>query len=501
MYDYVFFTDVTHTVLSEKSIGAYKVANILRERGRKCLVVDHLHTWSINDLKILVDQCIDHNTRAIGFGTSFLMDSSPDPLPDGSLKFNNISVNRSVFPQGCDFEHEMLAYIKTKNSKIKVIAGGVNVHSNISNKNIDFVVIGYAEIAILDIDQYIETNKAIPNAIKNVWGVTVIKNQFVEGYDFQNSTFRWEPSDVVNIKVLPFEIARGCIFKCKFCAYPLNGKKNLDFVRTSDLLREELQQNYDQFGIKDYTILDDTFNDNDYKLNLILDAVQKLSFRPAFWAYTRLDLLTTKQHVNKLYEIGLRSCYFGIETMNPATGKIIGKGLDRDRQIETLADIRSRYPDVTMHGSFIIGLPGESKDSVTDTFERCLSQKIPLHSWNFKRLMLQKPSMAAWSSDIELNYQSYGYELLPTPDDSPVMHWRNQHMDYFEAMELEQEFNKRSMDSNMSVSSLISWPLKNYGYSAEYTNSLVAKNIDWYQITQDKEKFVREYQQKLLSML
>jgi radical SAM superfamily enzyme YgiQ (UPF0313 family) len=30
-------------------------------------------------------------------------------------------------------------------------------------------------------------------------------------------------------KVLPIEIARGCIFKCKFCSYPLNGKQNLDF--------------------------------------------------------------------------------------------------------------------------------------------------------------------------------------------------------------------------------------------------------------------------------
>jgi hypothetical protein len=501
MYDYVFFTDVTDTLVSQKSIGAYKVANVLRENGRKCLVIDHLHTWSIDNLKTLVDRSIDHNTKAIGFSSTFLMDSSPKPMEDGSLKYEPIRVNRSVFPQGSEFEQEIIAYIKTKNAKIKVIAGGAKVHSNISNRNIDFVVVGYAETAILDIDQYIENNKSIPNAIKNVWGVTVIKNQGIENYDFQNSTFRWESTDVVNSKVLPIEIARGCIFKCKFCAYPMNGKKSLDFVRTSTLLEEELQRNYDQFGIKNYTILDDTFNDNEYKLDLILDAIQKLSFQPVFWAYTRLDLLSTKQHVNKLYEIGLRSFFFGIETMNSKTAKIIGKGYDRDRQIETIRDIRSRYPDVAMHGSFMIGLPEESKDSVINTLDSLLSQKIPLHSWQFSSLRLHKPSMAAWSSELDLNYPLYGYKALPTPEESPTINWQNLHMDCFEGLQLEKEFSQRSMNSNMVLSPLISWQLKNYGYSEEYATSTPTKNVNWHQISLDKEKFITEYQQKLLSLL
>lgn len=502
MYDYIFFTDVTDTVLTQKAIGAYKVANILRQQGRRCLVIDHLHSWSIEEFKQLVDLCVDENTKAIGISTSFLMNSNTQPQDDGSVRYSQFSANTSVFPQGKEFENTALEYVKSKNPAIKVIAGGVNVHNNISNKNINFVVIGYAETAILDIDRHLEHSDPIPNAIKNVWGITVIKNQVADNYDFKNSRFQWENTDTVNARVLPIEIARGCIFKCKFCSYPLNGKNNLDFVRSAELLREELQRNYDQFGIKYYSILDDTFNDNEHKLNLMLEAVNKLSFQPIFWAYTRLDLLTTKQHVNKLYDIGLRSFYFGIESMNPETGRIVGKGFDRNRQIETIQDIRSRYPDVAMHGSFIIGLPKESKESVIDTFEKCLSQDIPLHSWLFKGLRLYKPSMAAWSSELDLNYQKYGYEQLPTPEDSAMINWRNSYMDCFEANDLAKEFHDRSQNSDhMMASGTTVWPLKNYGYSQEYLHNLVARDINWHQITQDKEKFVTAYKQKLLSMI
>jgi hypothetical protein len=502
MYDYIFLTDVTDTVLSQKAIGAYKVANMLREQGRQCLVVDHLDTWTLEEFKQLIDQCIGNNTKAIGISTSFLMNIDDNLQDDGSLRHSQFLANRSVFPQGKEFENTVLDYIKSKNPAVKVIAGGVNVHENISNKNINFVVIGYAETAILNIDRHLIHGSTIPNAIKNIWGVTVIKNQVADNYDFKNSNFQWESTDVINTRVLPIEIARGCIFKCKFCSYPMNGKNNLDFVRNTELIRNELQRNYDQFGVLDYSILDDTFNDNEYKLNLMLEAVQKLSFQPVFWAYTRLDLLTTKQHVNKLYDIGLRSFYFGIETMNPKTGRIIGKGFNRERQIETIQDIRSRYPDVAMHGSFIIGLPEESKESVIETFEKCLSQEIPLHSWLFKALRLYKPSMAAWSSELDLHYPKYGYEQLPTPEDSAMINWRNPYMDCVEAADLAKEFHDRSMNSDhIMASGTTVWPLKNYGYSQEYLHNLTVKDIDWYQLTQDKEKFVSAYKQQLLSKI
>jgi radical SAM superfamily enzyme YgiQ (UPF0313 family) len=209
----------------------------------------------------------------------------------------------------------------------------------------------------------------------------------------------------------------------------LTGKKKFDFIKNSDLLSQELLDNWEKYQVSDYYVLDDTFNDNEYKLNLLLTAVKKLPFRPNFWSYTRLDLLTTRNHVDLLYEIGLRSMYFGIETLNPTTAKIIGKGFDRERQIDTVRYIRDRYPDIRMHGSFIIGLPQESIESVTDTFNRCFDQDIPLHTYRFHQLIIKRPQYKSWSSEIERDFEKFGYLDLSENKQSKFVNWKNKFMD------------------------------------------------------------------------
>ena len=41
-------------------------------------------------------------------------------------------------------------------------------------------------------------------------------------------------------ETLPLEVSRGCIFKCSFCAFPLNGKTKLDYLRSPEYIKNEL---------------------------------------------------------------------------------------------------------------------------------------------------------------------------------------------------------------------------------------------------------------------
>ena len=187
--------------------------------------------------------------------------------------------------------NQVIAHIKSRHYNCKIIVGGTKAHANINDKNIDYSIIGYGEISILSLANHLKSNTPVPNSYRNIHGVTLVDNRKNEGYDFVNSKFEWDELDIGNAKVLPLEIARGCIFKCKFCSYPLNGKQNLDFIRNSNILYEEMQSSYDKYGVSSFYILDDTFNDSVYKLDILQATVKRLTFQPKFWAYTRLDLI------------------------------------------------------------------------------------------------------------------------------------------------------------------------------------------------------------------
>lgn len=502
MYDAVIFTDVTDTVTIYKAIGAYKIANTLRQQGYSCLVVDHLHAFSLDEIKQVIDKSVSTNTLFVGFSTTFFNNTLNSVNSDGSLTYG--SVLQGAIPQGIDFETQVIKHIKLRNYNCKIVVGGTKAHANFNDKNIDYGVIGYGEISILSIANHLKSNTPLLNSYKNVYGITVVDTRTNEGYDFVNSKFSWDELDVGNAKVLPLEIARGCIFKCKFCSYPLNGKQNLDFIRHSDILYEEMQSSYDKFGVSNFYILDDTFNDSTYKLDILHNTIKRLTFQPKFWAYTRLDLIAQNNGlIDKLYDIGLRGIYFGIETLNKRTGLIIGKGFDRAKQINTIKQIRERYGNqVTMHGSFILGLPEENISSMRQTFNQLMNESIPLHTFIFHGLNLYKNESVPFNSELGKNFKDYGYTELNTNPNSPKINWKNTYVDNAIASELANEFNTTAQNSSrLYLPGQIGFSLKNLDYTDEYITTTKYKDVNWNEITMRKNSYIDNYKKLLISKL
>lgn len=502
MYDAVIFTDVTDTVTIYKAIGAYKIANTLRQQGYSCLVVDHLHAFTLDEIKQVIDNSVSINTLFVGFSTTFFNSTLNSVNSDGSLTYS--SILSGVMPQGIDFENQVITHIKSRHYNCKIIVGGTKAHANINDKNIDYSIIGYGEVSILSVANHLKLNTPIPNSYRNIHGVTIVDNRKNEEYDFVNSKFEWEDLDVGNAKVLPLEIARGCIFKCKFCSYPLNGKQNLDFIRDSNILYEEMQSSYDKHGVSSFYILDDTFNDSTYKLDILQSTVKRLTFQPKFWAYTRLDLIAQNNGlIDKLYDIGLRGIYFGIETLNKRTGLIIGKGFDRAKQINTIRQIRERYGNqVTMHGSFILGLPEENVGSMRQTFNQLMDESIPLHTFMFHGLNLYKNESVPFNSELGKNFKDYGYSEINTNPNSPKVNWQNAYLDHNIANELVNEFNTSAQNSSrLYLPGQTGFSLKNLGFTDEYITSVKYKDIDWAQITMKKDSYIQLYKDKLIKQL
>lgn len=501
IYHVIIFTDLTDTVLTAKPLGAYKIASSLRAVGYKCLVVDNLSTWSEEDITVLLKKVMSSHTLFVGFSTTFLQ--SINNTADG--EYLNYEPNVSIFPQGQQFENKIIGLIKEINPICKIVLGGHKVNPNCSNKNIDIIVRGLSEVSIVNLTKSLEQQSKFTDSYKNIFGINIVYKDQEKEYDFSNSPMLWEPTDIVNYQVLPLEPARGCIFNCKFCSFPQRGKKTLDYLMNPEILYNELLNNYKLYGTTTYQLLDDTFNDSDYKLDSILDIVKQLPFQPIFWAFNRLDLMAAKpERIQKMFDIGLRATSFGIETLKKETGVIVGKGFDPKKQIEAVQSIRKRYGnELLMHGLFIIGLPHESLDEVQKTFDLIYSGELPLHSAYFETLFIAKPNELWIQSDFDKNWQNYGYEDIGTPSTSRGIHWKNDLMTMEQANAKKKEFfDILFKDDRFYIPGQTAWALMNYkNFDLQKIQNLKNTRIDWHEVTLAKKDFFEDYKKKLFEML
>ena len=93
-------------------------------------------------------------------------------------------------------------------------------------------------------------------------------------------------------EVLTLELARGCKFKCKFCSFTILGVRG-DYSRCGDSLKEELEDNYNRWGVSNYSIADETINDSPEKLKKHADVVRNLPFDIRMSGFMRASFFRT----------------------------------------------------------------------------------------------------------------------------------------------------------------------------------------------------------------
>jgi hypothetical protein len=445
----ILFADFTGVMY--KTLGPYKVAYILREAGYEVAVINHVSSFSVGEIKHLLSNMITDKTLFVGVN-NFFYSSVGGVEADSGLSVTEQDPG-AILPHGRQYNAEIKQTIKSANANCKLVLGGPSAGDFDYTKDFDYVVLGYAEKSVLNLADHLLTGTELTNCHRSLYGPRIINDAKAQGYNFEQCRMRYEDHDVILPgETLSIEIGRGCIFRCAFCAYPLNGKKKFDYIRHRDLIVEEMIDNYQRFGVTRYQIVDDTFNDSVEKCQLMADIYQQLPFKLEWSAYIRLDLMAAHpETMDLLFDSGLKAAFFGIETMNPRTGALIGKGGSREKLIEALRYIRRKWGNsVNLLGSFIYGLPYETPESLDATTEFLMSDDNPLNAWQLRPLMI-RPNIVGTNgfvSDIEANYEKYGYRNAGTVSTSQqfsslsvnnrqqnLMHWKNKHFDYEELRE------------------------------------------------------------------
>ena len=419
MTEFVILTDVFALGYS-KSAGAHRLATVLRNHGVDVQVIDLAARMDKDQLHEVMLKFIDADTKFVGISNTFL----------------NVRFEHSLFPN--NYSLELLNDFKTVYD-FKVILGGnrngtTSVIENDYLNCIDLIVTGFADKAMLDIYDNYDT---LVTEEEDGYKILHADKMPYTFNDFHNSEIVWQDSDIIfPDEALPIEIARGCIFRCAFCFFPMNGAgHSRKYMRSEENIKRELMRNYDQFGITKYDIMDDLLNDSVEKCEMLHRIFTSLPFDIKWTGYARHDLMISHPHTLDLFnESGCTALRFGIETLNHESGKAIGKGMEPQKTKNGLRWMRENS-DIGLGGSFIAGLPHETKDSLKSMCDWLEDPDCPLHQKQLIVLSIPRVEGRENKSKLMIDPDKHGYTDL-NPDNKSSVEWHNGHFDIYYAKEV-----------------------------------------------------------------
>lgn len=424
--------------------GVYKVASELRKNGYSCLVIDCFIDFSIPELEKIFEKTISSETLFIGFSSTFLFSRFKSDRSFMPRKFALFEKGYHLFPLGRPLDEikAVLSLAKKYNPKLKTIVGGSSVSRDkdtYSAYGFDYFFEKEADVSIVQFAKHLENNRDDLIVISETKAGKVIRSQDYPYNGFSHSSIVWDESDLIEQgEALPIEIARGCVFRCKFCDYNMNGKKLNEYIRSEDSLYNELLINYQKFKTTRYLFTDDLINDSLDKLRMLERVLERLPFKIEWSSYARLDLIWRyPEMIPLLSDLGAKYLLFGIETLHDKAGVSVGKGLGKKKTLDTLESCYSKWgQNVYMASGFIIGLPHETIQSAQETYKWLTSPDCPLTKATFTAYILS--SSFTDQSEISKDHARFGYRLY---EKNGRNYWQNEQMTQEDAQQMMVDYN------------------------------------------------------------
>lgn len=463
-----------------RAMVAHELAHFLRENEYEVDVVDFMYEFTDLDFVEILNN-----------------------ISVKSPKFIGVSVTLAK-----EYKHwaQIIEHIRNMFPAITVIVFGERV-LRLDYSGADFYIEGYAETAFLNIIQGLDTKY-----------LDMRNRKLVQEKDYPNKlleksfTTHYLETDFVTSEETPFvSFSRGCVFNCAFCNHSLVGVAKSEFERSKVAIKDSIMRMYTKFGVTKFMISDSTFNDYEWKADLLLEIAKEIPVKLEIVCFLRVDLLYRQTGLlEKLVEAGVKAVHFGIDSMHPETSKIIGKKVDPATVKEYLIAIRHKFPNLFMYGTFIAGLP---KDTIENQLEilQWLKESRVLDKWYWFPLSIKTANDAAAGeslSPIDKNPAKYGYtgksyqaELANGRGGRDrnfiPINWSNEYTSFESAMQICNRINAESA----AYVKFNPWVM--------FSAAVVYKDIDWWiksesmgdfmtPVIDNTAKFIEDYKIKKL---
>ncbi len=330
----------------ERNVWCHRVSTFLRAHDWDCEVIDFAQFWKLEELQELVRSRVSKKTVMFVFGTAFLNPWSP-------------------------YFNEFIKWLKDTHPDIPTVLGGQNALVT-GAENIDYWVDSYGENAVLALTKHLLGTLGVPlvtdpsyfGTKKVIRGLHAYPSAPLDSYllDFETRDFM-TPYDCPQI-----ETARGCMFSCSYCNFPIIGQA-ADVSVSKEEFKRQIQTGYERWGIKNWRFVDETFNDRPEKIRKYAEVIDELGYDTWFCGFARGDLVVKhREHWDDYIRLGFLGHSMGVETLNKDAGKVIRKGMDPEKFKEGILEFQE-YTDIhaprryRANINLICGIPNETVES------------------------------------------------------------------------------------------------------------------------------------------
>jgi anaerobic magnesium-protoporphyrin IX monomethyl ester cyclase len=182
------------------------------------------------------------------------------------------------------------------------------------------------------------------------------------------------------VNYFPILSSKGCPFPCVYCPYPFGFGTTISYKSPENVV-QEMELLHNTFGIRAFLFRDQVFTANHERVERICDLILRRQLNVEWMFETRVDGVS-KELLRKVRHAGCNRIHYGIETGDDDLLRRMGKpGVDKQTAIEAFRDTAALGIRTAAH--VIVGLPGETRRTLDNTY-KFLGELDPDNtSWNF----------------------------------------------------------------------------------------------------------------------
>ncbi len=296
--------------------------------------------------------------------------------------------------------------IKEHNKDIIVAIGGNHATASYkyilgkSNNSVDFIIKGQGETILPNLLKALEQNEEI-NCIK---GIAYIKNGKVISTEEQELIKNLDDIPMPAYHLVSMKLydryniisSRGCPYKCTYCASSIISNKV--FYRSPENIVNEIEYLVRNYGEKFFWFSDDTFTSNFEHTNKLLNLIIERNLKIKWSCLTRVNR-TNKALLEKMKKAGCVYISYGVESGDIDILEKMNKKITLDEVKEALK--MTKEAGIDMYTFFLIGYPGETIESVHESFNLIRETKPTGVSF---AIVIPLPGTSLWEYLSERNY-------------------------------------------------------------------------------------------------